>query len=49
MTLERAIELLRLEYSLAEQQKWIRNPLAYALYQVWKVADKKGVKKNDRA
>lgn len=49
MTLERAIELLRFEYSWAEQQKWIRNPLAYALHQVWKVADKEGVKKNDRA
>ena len=45
MTLEQAIELLRFEYEWAEQQSWIRNPLAYALHQVWKVADKKGVKK----
>lgn len=41
MTLERAIELLRFEYSKAKQQEWIKNPLAYAIYQVWKTADKK--------
>lgn len=45
MTLEKAIELLRFEYSWAEQQNWIMNPLAYALLQVWKAADKEGVKR----
>ena len=49
MTLEQAIERLCFEYGLAIMRKDIRNPLAYALYQVWKVADKEGVKKNGRA
>ena len=44
MTLEKAIELLRSEYEYAKRQKWIKNPLAYALFQVWKIADKQGVK-----
>ena len=41
MTLEEAIELLKAEYEHAKQQKWISKPLAYALYQVWKEADRK--------
>ncbi len=41
MTLERAIELLKMEYVWVEQQSWIKNPLAYALHQVWKLADKR--------
>lgn len=40
MTVEDAIEILRTEYEKAKKQKWIINPLAYALYQVWKKADK---------
>lgn len=43
MTLEKAIELLKFEYEYAKRQKWIKNPLAYALFQVWKIADKQGV------
>ena len=39
MTLEKAIELLKSEYEWAKNQKFVRNPLAYALYQVWKVAN----------
>lgn len=39
MTVEDAIEILRTEYEKAKKQKWIINPLAYALYQVWKKAD----------
>jgi len=29
------------EYEKAQQQKHIRNPLAYALYQVWNKVDQK--------
>ena len=39
MTLEKAIKLLEKEYEWAKNQKFVRNPLAYALYQVWKVAN----------
>lgn len=41
MELERAIALLRAEYNWAKQQSWIKNPLAYALYLVWKDTDKR--------
>lgn len=41
MTIERAIGFLRVEYEKAKRLAYVRNPLAYALYQVWKVADKK--------
>jgi hypothetical protein len=40
MTLEKAIKMLKAEYGRAKTKLWIRNPLAYALYQVWKVADR---------
>lgn len=39
MTLEKAIERLKAEYEMAEKLEHIRNPLAYALYKVWKIAD----------
>lgn len=49
MTLNEAVQMLETEYEKAKQQKWINNPLAYALYQVWKKADKKrGRPKNER-
>ena len=38
--LKRAIELIRIEYANALKFKHIKNPLAYSLYQVWKIADK---------
>ena len=41
MTLESAVKELEKEYEKARLSKWINNPLAYALYQVWKKADKK--------
>lgn len=41
MRLEKAIELLRAEYEIAKQLEWVHNPLAFALYQVWKKADGK--------
>lgn len=44
--LHRAIKMLKAEYEKAKLLKFVYNPLAYALYQVWKVADRK-VKKNE--
>ena len=40
MTLENAIELIKTEYEKATDSNYVYNPLAYALYQVWKKADK---------
>jgi len=40
MSVEKAIELLRQEYEKAKGLRFVRNPLAYALYQVWKIANK---------
>lgn len=39
MTLSKALELIVREYDKAKKQEWIRNPLAWALYIVWKAAD----------
>lgn len=39
MTLNGAIKLIELEYEKAKCLEWVHNPLAYALYQVWKMAD----------
>lgn len=39
MILARAIKLLESEYKKAKTQEWIYNPLAFALYQVWRKAD----------
>lgn len=41
-TIVKAIELLKEEYERARQLQYIRNPLAYALFQVWKEADRRG-------
>lgn len=40
--LRKAVELLRKEYEKAKKNPIVRDPLAYALYQVWKMADEKG-------
>lgn len=40
MTLENAIELITQEYERASDSHYVQNPLAYALYQVWKKADR---------
>ena len=42
MKLEKAVELLTVKYTYATSQKWIRNPLAWALYCVYKEADREG-------
>ena len=41
MTLEQAIKMLETEYERAKKLKYVFNPLAYALYQVWKKSDSK--------
>jgi hypothetical protein len=40
MTLNKAKELLEKEYENAKGLEFVQNPMAYALYQVWKKADK---------
>jgi hypothetical protein len=42
MDIETAIKKLRAEYERAKNLEFVRNPLAYALFQVWKLADKNG-------
>ena len=39
--LQRAIKMLKAEYERAKLLKFVNNPLAYALYQVWKIEDTK--------
>ena len=41
MTIEEAIKLLESEYERAKRLDFVTNPIAYALYQVWKKADRK--------
>lgn len=40
MTLDKTIELLRVNYKTALNLKWVRKPLAWALYQTWHEADR---------
>ena len=47
MDIEAAIKKLRAEYERAKNLEFVRNPLAYALYQVWKLADKDGGARSD--
>lgn len=42
MTLKKAINLLKAEYERANGLAFVRKPLAYALYQVWRLVDKEG-------
>lgn len=42
MTLEKAIKRLEQEYERAKGLSYVRNPLAYALYRVWREADGNG-------
>ena len=39
MTLKKAIQMLEAEYERAKKLDFVHNPLAWALYQVWKKAD----------
>ena len=45
MTLEQAVELLKKEYERAKNMEYVQKPLAWALFQVWKIADKRGNRK----
>ena len=45
MTLEQAIKLLNNEYERAKNMEYVQKPLAWALFQVWKEADKRGNRK----
>ncbi len=40
MTLKQAISLLNKQYEKAKQSPYVKKPLAWALYQVWEIADK---------
>lgn len=42
VTIEKAIRLLCREYEIAKNLEMVKNPVAYALYKVWKEADSKG-------
>lgn len=42
LTLQKLIKTLEAEYAKASKLEHIRNPAAYALYQVWKLADRGG-------
>ena len=44
MTLDKAIELLKLNYDKAITNPTIYNPIAWALYKTWRAADSKGKK-----
>ena len=37
--MDKAKRLLETEYEKAKNLEWVHNPVAYALYQVWKIAD----------
>ena len=39
MTLDKAKKLLDEEYEKAQKLEFVYNPMAYALYQVWRKAD----------
>lgn len=45
MTLKKAEKRLEEEYEKAKKLEWAHNPIAYALYQVWKEADRSGGRK----
>jgi rubrerythrin len=40
MTIERATELLLAKYEIAKETKYVQNPVAWSLHQVWKMADR---------
>lgn len=42
MSVEEAIHKVMEEYAKASALYYVRNPVAYALYTVWREADRKG-------
>jgi hypothetical protein len=43
MSIEDAIDLIRSKYEDNKGKKWVQNPVAYTLYEVWKIVDSKVV------
>lgn len=39
MTLEKTLKKVAEEYEKAKKLEYVRNPLAFALYRVWRLAD----------
>lgn len=39
MKLQKALDMVRIEYERGQGLALVRNPLAWALYRVWKIAD----------
>lgn len=38
-TLDRAIEILKAQYEVSQKQEFVNQPVAHALYQVWRLFD----------
>ncbi len=47
MTLDDVIELLKEQYERAKKLSFVLNPLAYALYQTWKIYDEQRGRKHE--
>ena len=47
MKIETALRRLLKEYESAKNIEYVRDPVAWALYQVWKIADEDGRRKAD--
>lgn len=43
MTIEDAVKLINEKYVDNKPKRWIHDPVAYTLYEVWKIADSKEV------
>lgn len=43
LSIEQAIELIKSKYEDNQAKNWIRDPVAYTLYEVWKIVDSKSV------
>ena len=41
MTIEEAVNLLTVKHLENKAKKWIRDPVAYTLHEVWQIADSK--------
>lgn len=39
--IDKAIKILKEQYEKAQKIDWVRNKIAYALYQTWKIFDER--------
>lgn len=46
--IEKAIDILRDEYEIAQGLEYVRHPLSWAVYQVWLMLDEMDKKKSRR-